>query len=693
MKRFLFSLVLILNIFFVTNVYAKEISIQSIELVSKDDETEITNDISYDQLNLNIGLKFYTTGNYARYRIVIKNSDDTDYIINNSIIYDEDKLVKYEFIFDDNNKLKANSTKTFYLSVSYINELTGNKSSYKVDKDVIIDIIRDYDKNPLTARNGMYVLFVTMVIIMGLFYTSNKKTYLLLFLLLLLTPFKSSAAESITITINENIEIIKTRLAYSCYSSQYLDGNNKDSFCINWSNYIDYNSYQKDDAYLLTTNTDKLPNVYSYNDISYTLSNTYDVSDLQNGKVTLGVYYNSDDVVLLLIGQNKDINSPIEADYLFFGGIVNNIDYPTNILYKTKDIDLEYFDTSDTKVFEGIFYYDFNLEKINLSKLDTSNVSSMQSMFSKCEHIKSIDISNFDTSKVTTMRGMFGTNNGDNMLEEIIGIEDIDTTSLTDISVMFQNCSNLEKLDLSKWDTSKVTEMNNIFYGCTNLTELKINTWNTSNVVDMKLMFTGCLSLEELDWSSFDTSNVTNMRGMFSSNIDSYYDQMSLKKIKGIEDFNTSNVTDMRGLFFGNANITTLDLRKWDTSKVTTMRSIFTRCLNLKNLYISNWDVSKVTDFYDAIRENKIEELDLSGWKPESMTICNRLFNQNGNLNKLDIRNFDFTIVPDTWDSWAYTFNGLNGNIEIIVKDEANKQWILSHNSSNLKEENITIAN
>ena len=39
---------------------------------------------------------------------------------------------------------------------------------------------------------------------------------------------------------------------------------------------------------------------------------------------------------------------------------------------------------------------------------------------------------------------------------------------------MFENCSGLTSLDLSKWDTSKVTTMTNMFNGCSNLHEIKM---------------------------------------------------------------------------------------------------------------------------------------------------------------------------------------------------------------------------
>ena len=62
-------------------------------------------------------------------------------------------------------------------------------------------------------------------------------------------------------------------------------------------------------------------------------------------------------------------------------------------------------------------------------------------------------------------------------------------------------------------DTSNVTNMSSMFNNCTSLKE--IPQLNTSNVTNMSYMFYYCTSLEEIP--QFDTSNVRNMSYMLSS--------------------------------------------------------------------------------------------------------------------------------------------------------------------------------
>ena len=82
---------------------------------------------------------------------------------------------------------------------------------------------------------------------------------------------------------------------------------------------------------------------------------------------------------------------------------------------------------------------------------------------------------------------------------------------------IFQNCKELEYLDLSSFNTSNVTNMSYMFNGCHKLKEIiGINKLDTSKVNDMKCMFKQCTELLYLDLSNFNTINVTNMLGMFS---------------------------------------------------------------------------------------------------------------------------------------------------------------------------------
>lgn len=154
--------------------------------------------------------------------------------------------------------------------------------------------------------------------------------------------------------------------------------------------------------------------------------------------------------------------------------------------------------------------------------------------------LQTIYFDNLDTSRVTNMGGMFQNCHALTSLN----LEGLDTSNVTSMASMFYGCDSLTTLDLSILNTSKVTTMNSMFDNCVSLTSLDLNRLNTSNVTDMDFMFEYCESLTKLDLSSFDTRKVTGMNMMF----------WMCKKLETIyvgSEFVTGQVTKFRDSVFG----------------------------------------------------------------------------------------------------------------------------------------------
>ena len=135
------------------------------------------------------------------------------------------------------------------------------------------------------------------------------------------------------------------------------------------------------------------------------------------------------------------------------------------------------------------------LEKIeNTSYLNTSNVTTMTNMFEDCSKLTSLDVSDFDTSSVTNMVSLFS---GCSKLTSL-DMSNFDTSNVTVMNAMFRNCSSLIKLDLSSFNISKVTGVSTMFYGCTQLKTILVNSqWTTDSILSYmsSLMFFGCTSI------------------------------------------------------------------------------------------------------------------------------------------------------------------------------------------------------
>ncbi|MGI6217057.1 MAG: BspA family leucine-rich repeat surface protein [Coriobacteriales bacterium] len=118
-----------------------------------------------------------------------------------------------------------------------------------------------------------------------------------------------------------------------------------------------------------------------------------------------------------------------------------------------------------------------------------------------------------DTSSVTDMTSMF---DGCSKLQAVNYTDDWETDNVESMTAMFANCSSLDELLVNFWDVSNVRKMDYMFYNCSRLDFISsLNDLNVENVTDMSHMFSGCSSYEHISFSNWDTSNVEDMSGMF----------------------------------------------------------------------------------------------------------------------------------------------------------------------------------
>ena len=191
----------------------------------------------------------------------------------------------------------------------------------------------------------------------------------------------------------------------------------------------------------------------------------------------------------------------------------------------------------------------------------------------------------FSTYTPTSLRGFFGNRT---KMETITGLEYLNTEKVTDMSYMFNNCSKLTSLDVTKFNTANVTNMGYMFYSCSALLSLDVTKFNTANVTNMSRMFSGCSKLTSLDVSKFNTVNVTNMNSMF-------YNCSKLTSLD-VTKFNTANVTDMKYMFYSCSALLSLDVTNFNTEKVTDMSFMFSSCSKLTSLDVSKFNTVNVTN-------------------------------------------------------------------------------------------------
>mgnify|MGYP002677766924 CR=1 FL=1 len=170
-------------------------------------------------------------------------------------------------------------------------------------------------------------------------------------------------------------------------------------------------------------------------------------------------------------------------------------------------------------------------------------------------------------------------------LANIEGIENLNTEKVTNMELMFANCSTLTSLDVTKFNTANVTTLMSMFSDCSSLKSLDVTNFDTGNVISMAYMFYGCSALTSLDLTNFNTAKVMDMCFMF-------------KKCSGLTSlnltkFNTAEVTDMSQMFNECSALTTIYASdKFVTTNVETGSNMFFNCINLKGFidYKNNSD-------------------------------------------------------------------------------------------------------
>ncbi len=284
----------------------------------------------------------------------------------------------------------------------------------------------------------------------------------------------------------------------------------------------------------------------------------------QTFKVTVNVYANAEIITEETGSKEINPNNVLKKLRGLNAGdfIVSNQDITKIVIedqLNPKD-GLEYKDISETQQGGVIEYYD-PTDKTLYIQADGKVVANSDSavLFSSFSNLTSIEgLENFDTSQVTNMKGMFS------------------------------SCKNLTTLDLNSWDTSQVTDMTAMFSGCTNLTDLKINNWDVSSVTTMQEMFENCTNLETLDLNNWKPSALVFTVQMFLN-------CTNLHDLK-IRDWNTTSLTTTGSMFQDCTSLETLDLNGWNTSQITNMNLMFSGCTNLRNLAIDQLYFPKYTN-------------------------------------------------------------------------------------------------
>lgn len=687
-----YSLLLLISLFvFSCKVSALNyVEVTNVSLKDKSDTTTEVAKSSFDAKTINTNLFFYKAGDYATYKVQIKNISKEPIIIKNvnTPYKGNSGNISYQYTWaDQNTTIKPSEVKSMELKVYYSKPINDNMFDSSGDYNALdqvsisflqgnIDSAQTGDSAPDYIIIGLIALFLIINIIYYYVTKKNqtkfKKTILLLSIILIAISFvlKASFAyeyDSLTINTKFKIKMLPT-MASSCSISspaskalnisdiyEYTpDDTNK--YCINItevtgedalayiqslsSGLTDFTDFFVENGLLNTEkltkvkilNSKDMPQTYKINDIDYTFIKSTDVSEKQNNTVIMGVYRNSLGGYLILIGGDGGVRAPRNASYLFSG--------------------YDYALESDTGVVNKSMNIYYLLDYHDFTNLDTSYSNNMTGMFANNVLGKTFINSSMNTSNVKYMTGMFA---------------------------HFGKFSKTVNVDINTFDTSKVIDMTAMFEyfaSASDNVSLKLNELNTSKVESMDLMFANAakktVEIKNFDVSKWNTQNVETMKEMFAQ----YGTALTTIKLD-LSKWNTQNLNNISNMFeefCQSAGIFSLNLSGWNTSKVTNMHMAFSQAGSMAtsfNLDLNKWDTNNVRDMKKMF------------YKTGSSAINSTYY-----LNKMT-----FNDIPDEGSLFTSStdsmFKGISSSAKVYVKDNTAKTFVKSNSS--LKDENIII--
>lgn len=168
---------------------------------------------------------------------------------------------------------------------------------------------------------------------------------------------------------------------------------------------------------------------------------------------------------------------------------------------------------------QGMFYGYYQARTIAFDgNLDTSAVTNMSSMFQDCRAVRELNLLEFDTKKVQDFSSMF---QGCQTISKL-DLHNFAPEAAKDLSLMFLNCYKVESVDLSGMDASGA-DIFGMFALCPHLQHLKLNKMDLSEQYDDEFFFMDCGHVN-IQWSSKGAdTKVTGCVGEVNGNWERYY--------------------------------------------------------------------------------------------------------------------------------------------------------------------------
>ncbi|WPG33926.1 bacterial Ig-like domain-containing protein [Lactiplantibacillus plantarum] len=237
-------------------------------------------------------------------------------------------------------------------------------------------------------------------------------------------------------------------------------------------------------------------------------------------------------------------------------------------------------------------------------------------------------------------------------LASIDGLENLDTSKVTDFSMMFMGTKIADFSGLAHWNVSSGTSFDSMFASDSRVQSYDLSQWqlNTVQPVSLKRMFSFNTALISIVLSTWNVRMVTDIDGLFNGD-----KSLTTADLHG---WNLLNVTALSSMFLNDTNLTDLDITGWQTgSTLTSTKFMFEGTPGLKAINIASLDMSNFAAVTEADMNKEPADHDMflnqdSSGNPLPM-----------NLNALTVGSKTYLVgssLPDIPTGTGYTSKWVN---------------------------------
>ena len=216
-----------------------KITISSISMEEKSDDVTEIDEASIDGKKINLNLSMVNVGDNITYKIVVKNGSDENYELDKNSFNIDSEYIDYVLDSeDDSNIVKANTSKTFYLKVNYVNEVPESEFEsglYNDNKTMSLNLatgqnetVQDIINNPYTGVRLYLLIAVILLVGSILIIFFKKKKYVKYMILILgisiIIPMSVKALCKCEIIVESKVKI-ESQYDYWCwlFYNSYVD--------------------------------------------------------------------------------------------------------------------------------------------------------------------------------------------------------------------------------------------------------------------------------------------------------------------------------------------------------------------------------------------------------------------------------------------------------------------------------------